>query len=132
MAATTATRHGALGRAPPRKSCRAPSPAEARRPRQAGCTGCQSMAPSGQPAQPELTIDAYLQVLLDQAASDLILSAGAPATMRKDGALVPLDPQPLRPEQIEQIAREVLSGERWKRFQERRGLGFSFNWRCQA
>ena len=90
------------------------------------------MAPSGQPAQPALTIDAYLQVLLDQAASDLILSAGAPATMRKDGALVPLDPQPLRPEQIEQIAREVLSGERWKRFQERRDLDFSFNWRGQA
>jgi twitching motility protein PilT len=90
------------------------------------------MAPPGQPAQPALTIDAYLQVLLDQAASDLVLSAGAPPTMRKDGALVPITPQPLRPEQIEQMAREVLSPERWKRFQERRDLDFSFNWRGVA
>ena len=90
------------------------------------------MASTGQQQTPALIIDAYLQVLLEQAASDLIFSAGAPATMRKDGALTPIAKEPLRPEQIEQMARELLPAERWKRFTERRDLDFSFNWRGNA
>ena len=91
------------------------------------------MAPQSQPADPHpLIIDAYLQTLLDQAASDLILSAGAPPTMRKDGVLVPIAKDPLRPEQIELIGHEILSAERWGRFQERGDLDFSFNWKGQA
>jgi twitching motility protein PilT len=91
------------------------------------------MTPPSQQAEPHsLAIDAYLQVLLEQAASDLILTAGAPPTMRKDGILVPIAPDPLRPEAIEQIAREVLSAERWKRFMEERDLDFSFNWKGHA
>jgi twitching motility protein PilT len=91
------------------------------------------MAPLSQTADPHpLIIDAYLQTLLDQAASDLILSAGAPPTMRKDGVLLPIAKDPLRPEQIEQIGHEILSAERWERFQERGDLDFSFNWKGQA
>jgi twitching motility protein PilT len=70
--------------------------------------------------------------LLEQAASDLILSAGAPPTMRKDGSLVPITREPLRADQVEQIARELLTEERWARFQERGDLDFSFNWRGLA
>jgi twitching motility protein PilT len=77
-------------------------------------------------------VETYLQVLLDQAASDLILTAGAPATMRKDGQLVAISSDPLRPEQIEQMAKEMLPTERWKQFTERRDLDFSFNWRGRA
>jgi twitching motility protein PilT len=79
-----------------------------------------------------LIIDAYLQTLLDQAASDLILSAGAPPTMRKDGVLLPIAKDALRPDQIEQIGHEILAAERWERFQERGDLDFSFNWKGQA
>src|SRR5207244_13519694 len=72
-----------------RRSYPAPPRAEARRLRRAGCTWCPSMAVPAQRAEPHpLIIDAYLQVLLEQAASDLILTAGAPPNMRKDGALV--------------------------------------------
>jgi twitching motility protein PilT len=93
----------------------------------------QSIAPPTQPADPHpLIIDAYLQILLEQAASDLILSAGAPPTMRKDGVLVPIAKDPLRPEQIEQMGHEILATDRWARFQERGDLDFSFNWRGQA
>src|SRR6202158_6572675 len=88
----------------------------------------QAMAPPSNPADPHpLIIDAYLQVLLEQVASDLILTAGAPPTMRKDGALVPIAPDPLRPDQIEQMTRELLSPERWATFQGRGDLDFSFN-----
>jgi hypothetical protein len=93
----------------------------------------QSTAPPSQPADVHpLIIDAYLQTLLDQSASDLILTAGAPPTMRKDGALAPIGPDPLRPDQVEQMAREVLSPERWARFQTQGDLDFSFNWKGQA
>jgi twitching motility protein PilT len=91
------------------------------------------MAVPGQRAEPHpLIIDAYLQVLLEQVASDLILTAGAPPTMRKDGALVPIAPDPLRPEQVEEMARELLSPERWASFQARGDLDFSFNWKGMA
>jgi twitching motility protein PilT len=79
-----------------------------------------------------MIIEAYLLVLLDQAASDLILSAGAPPTMRKDGALVPIARDLLRPEHVEQILREVLSEERWASFQRDKDLDFSFNWQGRA
>ena len=91
------------------------------------------MSPSSQATEPHpLIIDAYLQTLLQEAASDLILTAGAPPTMRKDGALVPIAADALRPDQIEQIAREMLSHERWTRFQALGDLDFSFNWKGQA
>ncbi|TMC25673.1 MAG: type IV pilus twitching motility protein PilT [Chloroflexi bacterium] len=91
------------------------------------------MAPPGQLGdQHPLIIDAYLQILLEQSASDLILTAGAPPTMRQDGALAPIARDPLRPDQIEQMARELLSPERWARFQAEGDLDFSFNWRGQA
>src|SRR6266446_10671735 len=49
------------------------------------------MAAPGQRAEPHpLIIDSYLQVLLEQVASDLVLTAGAPPNMRKDGGLVPI------------------------------------------
>ncbi len=79
-----------------------------------------------------MIIEAYLEVLLQQAASDLILTAGAPPTIRKDGALMPIAKEPLRPEHTEQIAREVLSDARWTTFQERHDLDFSFNWLGRA
>jgi twitching motility protein PilT len=79
-----------------------------------------------------MIIEAYLQVLLEEEASDLILSAGAPPTMRRDGVLVPIAEEALRPEHTEQIIREVLSDERWASFQKDKDLDFSFNWRGRA
>jgi len=93
----------------------------------------QSMSPSAQssPETPRV-IDAYLQVLLDQVASDLILTAGAPPTMRKDGDLVAIAKEPLRPDEIERIGHEILSDDRWDRFMEEGDLDFSFNWMGKA
>ncbi len=91
------------------------------------------MSPSAQ-STPETPrgIDAYLQVLVDRGASDLILTAGAPPTMRKDGDLVAIAEEALRPDQIEQIGHEVLSSDRWARFMEEGDLDFSFNWMGRA
>jgi twitching motility protein PilT len=89
-------------------------------------------SPASRVPESPRVIDAYLQVLLDQAASDLVLTAGAPPTMRKDGALVPISDEPLRPEQIEAIGHEVLSDDRWASFVTHGDLDFSFNWLGKA
>src|SRR5260370_17243695 len=91
------------------------------------------MGVPGQGAEPHpLIIDAYLQVLLEQIASDLILTAGAPPHMRKDGGLVAIARDSLRPEQVEQMARELLSPERWATFQARGDIDFSFHFKVHA
>ena len=79
-----------------------------------------------------MKIETYLQVLLDQGASDLILTAGAAPTMRKDGTLIPIGKDVMRPDDTEQLGREVLTPERWTVFQNRGDLDFSFNWLGRA
>jgi twitching motility protein PilT len=110
------------------------APPEARRAKAVGCIGIATTnTPSSAPAgESRLTIEAYLQILFDQAGSDLILSAGAPPTIRKDGALVPIGREALRPEQTAQLTRELLTPDRWTAFQEQGDLDFSFNWQGRA
>jgi len=91
--------------------------------------------PSGSapaPAPQPRTIEAYFQVLLEQGASDLILTAGAPPTMRKDGSLVPIAQGTLTPDHTARLAQEVLPPERWASFEQRTDLDFSFNWLGRA
>jgi hypothetical protein len=77
-------------------------------------------------------IEAYFQVLIDQGASDLILTAGAPPTMRKDGLLLPISNGMLTPEHTAALTREVLPPERWALFEQRTDMDFSFNWLGRA
>ena len=109
------------------------SPPEARWASTPGCTSIATSHPPGPAASgPQLAVEAYLHVLIEQGASDLILSAGAPPTMRKDGRLVPIAREALRAEQTERLTRELLSAERWTMFQERGDIDFSFNWQGRA
>jgi twitching motility protein PilT len=77
-------------------------------------------------------IEAYFQVLIDQGASDLILTAGAPPTMRKDGLLLPIANGMLTPEHTAALTREVLPPERYALFERRTDMDFSFNWLGRA
>jgi twitching motility protein PilT len=79
-----------------------------------------------------MIIEAYLEVLLRQAGSDLIFTAGAPPVIRKDGELQPIAKEPLKPDQTEQLLKEVLGEERWQRFTRQDDLDFSFNWQGKA
>lgn len=127
--ATREAIRGKLDKAPERH----PERKQEGRPQQVAQNVKQSVSAPAEPApQTPRVIDTYLQVMLDQAASDLILTAGAPPTMRKDGELVPISEEPLRPDQIEQIGHEVLSPERWAQFMDQGDLDFSFNWMGKA
>ncbi len=79
-----------------------------------------------------MIIEEYLQILHQEGASDLILTAGAPPMVRRDGELFPVSKYALRPEHTEHLARELLAEARWAAFQERGDLDFSFNWQDRA
>ena len=54
-------------------------------------------------------LDAWLQMLVERSGSDLLLVAGAPPSLRVDGAITPLPSAPLSGEEIEEAVLPVLA-----------------------
>jgi twitching motility protein PilT len=54
-------------------------------------------------------LDAWLQTLVERGGSDLLLVAGAPPSLRVDGAITPLPGAPLSGEEIEEAVLPVLA-----------------------
>ena len=78
-------------------------------------------------------IDHLLQDLMEEGATDLLLTAGTPPLMRVDGALVPMGgKKPLRPEDTEALVLSTLTRELGAAFQRAKEVDFSFNWRGVA
>lgn len=78
-------------------------------------------------------IDHYLQALWENKASDLLLVAGAPATIRVDGLLQPMDATTtLSPEGIARLLAAVLPIELAERLVTAREIDFSFGWEDRA
>ncbi len=77
-------------------------------------------------------IDGYLTTLWDRRGTDILIVAGAPPLMRHDGVIVPLEEQPMRPEDTSRTVRGVLAGELWDAFVAEREIDFSFNWEGKA
>jgi twitching motility protein PilT len=77
-------------------------------------------------------IDDLLRRLCSAGGTDVLLVAGAPPLMRLDGAIVPLDERPLRPEDTLATVRGVLAGELWDTLVTEREVDFSFNWEDRA
>ncbi|MGC4119210.1 MAG: ATPase, T2SS/T4P/T4SS family [Myxococcales bacterium] len=73
-----------------------------------------------------------LRACHEQDASDLLLSPGAPPTMRVDGALVRTKHAPLEVEDAHRLCRAVMSDEQLQRFAAEGGLRFSFGVRDVA
>jgi twitching motility protein PilT len=75
-----------------------------------------------------MTMAQLLDALFEREASDVILSAGAPPTLRIDGQLVPCDDQPLAPTDTDTMVRELLSPQQRLVFTEQNSVDFSFQW----
>jgi len=69
-------------------------------------------------------VETLLRKVSERRASDLIIAAGRPPTIRVDGALVPLSPTVLSPETTMDLARS-LAGPRWDELVARRELELS-------
>ena len=81
-----------------------------------------------------MTLLETLDRMLELAGSDLLLSAGTSARIRKDGSLMPLDPEapPLTPKQIQTMLAEVLDAAQLNAVAKRRAVDFAFTLRDEV
>jgi twitching motility protein PilT len=76
-----------------------------------------------------MTIDQALDRLLELGGSDLLISCGSPARLRRDGRLEPLNGAALTPAAVEPMVRGLLDDAQWHELQARRNVDFAFTWR---
>jgi len=74
----------------------------------------------------ELKIEVLLQTMLQQGASDLHLSVGAPAQLRVNGRLVRLKMPPLTPEQTQSLCYSVMNTNQIAEFEREFEMDLSF------
>ncbi len=72
-----------------------------------------------------LNFKAVLQQMVQRSASDLHLKVGRPPTLRVNGDLVPLDLPPLRPNDLVELAKELMTPQQLKDFAEERESDFA-------
>jgi twitching motility protein PilT len=71
-------------------------------------------------------IDHFFQVLIEAGGSDLHLAQGQPPKIRRHGEILPIRDEPLTPEEISFMLREICSAARWQRFEELGDLDFAY------
>ncbi|MGA8016451.1 MAG: ATPase, T2SS/T4P/T4SS family, partial [Candidatus Dormiibacterota bacterium] len=76
----------------------------------------------------DLRIEPLLDALFDQGASDLILSAGSPPSLRIDGQLVAAASRALNPNQTRKLAEQLLSPDHRATLERNGSVDFSFQW----
>jgi twitching motility protein PilT len=74
-------------------------------------------------------IEDYLNLAVQSNATDLHLTAGAPATMRVNGELRAADEEKLGAESIKNLARELLSDERMNSLAALNEVDFALDWK---
>ena len=77
-----------------------------------------------------MILEEALDRLLELAGSDLLISAGTPPQIRKDGSLMPITESAakLTAPDTEAMLRGILDEGRWRDLQARRNVDFSFTW----
>src|SRR5690349_25050221 len=73
--------------------------------------------PGGAPPGPPSNYKAILQAMVQKNASDLHLKVGRPPTIRLDGDLEPLDLPPLKPDDLRNIADQIMPPKQRKEFE---------------
>ena len=76
----------------------------------------------------DLRIEPLLDALFDQGASDLILSAGAPPSLRLDGQLVAAASRALTDEQARKLIDQLLGADHRHALEKDGSVDFSFQW----
>jgi twitching motility protein PilT len=76
----------------------------------------------------QIRIEPFLDALFDQGASDLVLSVGAPPSLRIDGQLVPAASSPLTPDQTDHLMQQLVGETLQASFKEHGAVDFSFDW----
>jgi twitching motility protein PilT len=72
-------------------------------------------------------LDKLLTLTVQQSASDLHLTAGAPPTARTYGKLIPFDLPRLSPNDVENLVYPILDQQQYQMFMENWELDFSYS-----
>src|SRR6478752_1744940 len=81
-------------------------------------------------AQPGLIpMEDLLRLVVDEGASDLHISVGAPPAVRLGGRLIKLDTRALTPEDTEALARSIASDAHLQKVHEEGSVDFGFSFR---
>jgi twitching motility protein PilT len=78
------------------------------------------------------TPEELLDLVVEAGATDLLLTVGAPPTLRVLGDLRPIDDEVLEPKAAEQLIRDFVPPERWTVLDTRQEVDFSIAWRDVA
>ncbi|HEX7606824.1 MAG TPA: PilT/PilU family type 4a pilus ATPase [Usitatibacter sp.] len=70
-------------------------------------------------------IEKLLQLMAEKKASDIFISAGSPITIKIQGVLIPMNPQPMDAEQTKKIVYEMLTAKQIETFENEQELNFS-------
>lgn len=73
----------------------------------------------------EPIINQYLRQMLELGGSDLHLSINFPPKARVHGNIIELNDEPITPEYMEQMLKEICMPKRWEKFLETHDLDFA-------
>jgi twitching motility protein PilT len=75
---------------------------------------------------PRITLPQLLRVMIEKGASDLHITAGAPPSLRIDGAIIPMKTPPLGPVETKELCYSALTEEQKVTFERTNELDLSF------
>jgi twitching motility protein PilT len=78
------------------------------------------------------SIDQFLNVILEQGASDLHISQGQPPKMRRHGDVMPIRENAVTREEAVEMLSEICGPERWELFEEYGDLDFAYQMEDRA
>ncbi len=68
-----------------------------------------------------------LETMVASEGSDIYIATGAPPRMNVEGKLQDLAPEPLSPEDAQQLIRQILTDEQWNHFSKERELNIAYS-----
>ena len=74
---------------------------------------------------PAFNFKLAIQTMVQRNGSDLLLKVGRPATIRVNGDLMPLETQPLKPEELKSLAEQIMTPRQVKEFAEHKEADFA-------
>ncbi len=77
--------------------------------------------------QGALELEKLISLLIEKNASDLLISAGVPPCLKLNNEIVRLPGLDLTPDEVEQSAKELMTGPQWQEFQEKGELDFGLS-----
>ncbi len=80
----------------------------------------------------DITMDALLDLVVQEGASDLHLAVGVPPVLRIHGSLHPLDADPLKPEDTERLMKSICSDDQQQKIRSQGGTDFGFGFGDKA